>query len=91
MNMANRQPLPVHPLKAFRLRQQVEKPDGSTRPMSQVEMAARYPVAPPVYHSWEMWPEQGGKIPSPDNMRRTAELTNGEVTADDFYRLKDAA
>jgi hypothetical protein len=89
--MANRQSLPIHPLKAFRLRQLIEKPDGSTRPMSQVEMAARFPVAPPVYHSWERWPEEGGKIPSPDNMRRIRELTNREVTADDFYPSKEAA
>lgn len=51
--------------------------------LTQEQVALALGVAPPTVSSWEI----GGKRPGAVSMRRIFDLTEGAVTANDFYDL----
>lgn len=81
-------PKATHPLKAWRLTQKTWHSKWKRMIPMPIHVAAAMGGWPaPTWAAWEKYPEDGGLIPTHDNMVKIFAITGGQVRPDHFYLL----
>lgn len=81
-------PETTHPLQAWRLTQRHWHATWKRHiPLPVSEAAKRVGVTSPTWAAWELYPDEGGLMPNPENMLKIYEITGHQVRPDHFYRL----